>query len=129
MPLMRVMGQNLWKSCCPESGQIGIVLKCSRLRIETGLSCLQLSHRDNTSGGRCPRGCLLEERRREIIRKILHHKLRKLGRLDSCYLRCCVGGSQHKEAAKDEQFVFDNRAAQGSAEFVSSKGRYCAAPS
>src|SRR5882762_5238901 len=128
MPLIRVMGQTQWESRCPESGQIGIVLKCRRLRIETGPGCLELSHGDNITGGRPSRGGLFEECRRDIIREILLDKLRELRRLDGRHQGCRIGGSQHKEAAKHEQFVLDDRATQGSAKFVSSKGRYCAAP-
>ena len=128
MPLVGVMGQTEWKRCCSESGQIGIVLKCRGLRIGTWPGCLELSHGDDTSRGRGPRGCLLEEYRREIIGKILLDKLRELGRLDGRDQSCCIGGSQQKEAAKCEQFVFDNRATQGSAKFVPTKGRDCAAP-
>src|SRR5713101_6258391 len=128
MPLIRVMGQAEWRRRCPESGQIGIVLKRRGFGIGTGLGCLELSHGDNTSGRRGPRGSLLEEYRRKISREILRDKLGELGCLDGRDQGCCIGGSQYKEAAKREQFVFDNRAAEGSAEFVSSKGRYCAAP-
>src|SRR5215469_13960055 len=128
MPLIRVMGQTQWKSCCPEGGEIGIILKCRILGIEAWLGRLDFSHGDDIRRRHGPRGRLLEECRRQIIGKILLDKLRELRCLDRRNQSGCIRGSQHKEAAKGEQFVLDNRATDGSTELISSKGWYCAAP-
>src|SRR5258707_5401388 len=127
VPLIRIMRQTLRHSGCAHGRQIGIVLKRRRYRIESWIFDLKLRHGENVCSGTDRWGCLLEERRRQIIWKVLLDKLRELWRLDSRDYRGCIGRSQQEKTAKREQFISDNRATQGSAEFVTAKGRYGAA--
>src|SRR4051812_44449358 len=122
------MGQTQGESCCPEGDEVGIVLKCGARGVGTWLVGLDLSHGDKIRGWHGSWRRLLEECRRQIIGKILLDELRELRCFDGCDQSCCIGGSQHKETAKPEQLVLDDRAANGAAEFVSSKRGDCAAP-
>ncbi len=62
MPLIGIVGEAQRESACPVGRQIGIVLKCSRHRVRTGLVCDDISHGNEISGRVAARRCLLEER-------------------------------------------------------------------
>src|SRR5258708_17471012 len=83
VPLIRIMRQTLRHSGCAHGRQIGIVLKRRRYPIESWIFDLKLRHGANVCRGTHRSGRLLEERRRQVIWKLLFDKLRELWRLYS----------------------------------------------